>query len=164
MKWPELCRHEGSIAQCSLAIPDVIAAIEEGKQFHVQGTCLACGSFIEREYSAGPTLPTLQAELLKLGSLVPDSGVLSWAAGAVAGVPTEIFVVHPGLGLTGACGRNGMALSSIHFVTKEFIYKCKCGFEWPVCAQDIEQMIVQGLHKSMAARRASFSLNPQRHF
>lgn len=161
--YPKACHHEGPIAECRFDMSDIIAAIQEGKEFRIHGSCLLCGSFIEREYNAGPTLPTLHAELLQPSSLVPVTEVLPWTAGAAAGVPAEIFVVHPGAGLIGACGRNGMALSGISCATKEFIYKCRCGFEWPVAAHDLDQMIVQGLYKSMAARRALFFRKPGRH-
>jgi hypothetical protein len=163
VKCPQACRHEGAIADCGFDISEVIAAVREGKEFYVHGTCQVCGNFVEREYSAGPTLATLQAELLKTSSLlVLDTEVHRWTTGAHTGIPAEIFVVHPGEGMTGACGRNGMALLGVRAATKEFVYKCKCGFEWSFCAHDIDQMIVQGLHKSMAARRAPYLQKAQR--
>jgi hypothetical protein len=162
MKYSAPCRHDGPIVECNLAVSDIIAAILEGADFVAYGTCLTCGNRVERAYSASATLPTLGAELLKTNSLVADKQVLPWSADLESGVPAEIYVVHAGEGLTGACGRNGMALAGIHGATKQFVYGCRCGFEWLVCAQDLGQMIVQGLHKSAAARRGLYSAPPRR--
>jgi hypothetical protein len=160
MKYSAPCRHDGRIEVCNLPVADIVAAIQDGEEFSGRGACVTCGNLVEREYGVSATLPILQAELLKTNSLAVDTQVLPWPAGVESGVPAEIYVVHPGEGLTGACGRNGMALSGIHGATKQFVYRCRCGFDWLVCAQDLGQMIVQGLHKSLAARRALYSPTP----
>jgi hypothetical protein len=152
MKYLAPCPHDGRIVECSFAVSDIIAAIQEGKELFAHGLCLACGNFVERKYQVTATLPTLQAELLKASS-VNDKQVIPWEADGESGIPAEIYVVHAGDGLTGACGRNGMALSGIDSATKQFVYRCRCGFEWLICAQDLSQMLVQGLHRSLAARR-----------
>ncbi len=153
MKHRKTCAHAGRIIECSITFPDIVGAVEEGKEFFVHGTCAICGDLIEREYGAVATLPRLQAELVKTTLLTGDTQVLPWSL-ADACIPAEVYVVHPGEGLTGICGLRGLSLRGVHAASEQFVYQCGCGFKWRLCAHDLGQMIVLGLHRSAAARRA----------
>jgi hypothetical protein len=69
------------------------------------------------------------------------------------GIPDQLFMVHADIIRDGACGLSGMNFVGVNRGTKGFRYRCSCDFEWEVCAADLQQATVLGLHRSLASRR-----------
>jgi len=62
-------------------------------------------------------------------------------------------MVHADIVRDGACGLSGMSFVGVNRGTKGFRYRCRCDFEWEVCAEDLQQATILGLHRSLASRR-----------
>jgi hypothetical protein len=149
------CCHGGPLAEVSQDLSALIQAVQDGSDLLVRGVCLQCRTLIERRYVIRETLPALAATLWVGNTLTECQEAVireDWMQEA-NGIPAQLFVVHPDIIRAGACGLSGMPLVGLNRVTKAFRYQCRCNFEWELAAQDLQQAIVQGLHRSSASRR-----------
>lgn len=145
------CTHEGPLADLNIELGAILSSLESGEQFFVRGSCKLCGELVEREYAILQTLPLMSAQLFPLAGVAPEAPI---ASVTLAGVPAQLFMVHGDVIREGTCGLTGMDFIGVNANTKRFRYRCTCGFEWELCASDLEQAVtIQKLHKSAAARR-----------
>jgi len=153
------CMHNGQLCPMECAVQKLSRAVVQGEQFFVRGTCTECGILVEREYVPITTLPMLEA-MLQANDVSAKPTNIPWDLTEDCGIPAHIYIVHPGEGLAGICGRDGMKFSGIDSRHKQLVYRCRCGFEWQVCHDDLNQLLILGMHKSMAERRhTSYSPN-----
>lgn len=148
----KLCRHEGPLVDVEVDVSRILSTIESGEQLFVYGSCGLCGELIEREYAILRTLPQMAARLFPSEHITTEISLPLPVP--LTGAPSALFMVHADVVQLGTCGLAGMNFMGVNAITKAFRYRCACGFEWELCASDLEQAVaIQGLHKSAAARR-----------